>query len=216
MTSVGMALKKEHCALFSTLENLNSEICHGARSSIKHYVAYMVAIPAAVARIFNPRKSLSLRLGIEWNCYFREIDPFNVCLIAKTAETLIEIFIPIGTKQYLLVDGLSKTEQAYQIAVRVTRSEYERIQDLVEAGLYRSAADFAREALRSMLREVEPTSVRDVSAKEAETMIDKFLLQNPGPHFASEIAEALGLEYRTTFETIRRMLEKEKIRKSRL
>lgn len=121
--------------------------------------------------------------------------------------------VPIGT---LSVEGLSKVEQAYQIAVRLTKSEYERIQDLVEAGLYRSAADFAREALRSMLREVEPTSVRDVSAKEAETMIDEFLLQHPGPHFASEIAEALGLEYRTTFETIRRMLEKEKVRKSRL
>ncbi|MEM2107405.1 MAG: hypothetical protein QXL25_03230 [Candidatus Bathyarchaeia archaeon] len=111
---------------------------------------------------------------------------------------------------------MNEPEQAYQIAVRITRSEYERIQGLVKAGLYRSAADFAREALRSMLREVEPTSVRDLSEEEAEKMIDEFLIQNPGPHFASEIAEALGLEYRMTFETVRRMLEKGKIRRSRL
>jgi len=42
---------------------------------------------------------------------------------------------------------MAKTERAYQIAVRLTKTEYERIEDMIRAGIFRSAADFAREAV---------------------------------------------------------------------
>jgi len=113
--------------------------------------------------------------------------------------------------------ALAKTEheQAYQIAVRLTRVEHERIQDMIRAGLFRSAADFAREAVRDKLREAEPVSVRDLSRKDAERLIESYLTKHPGPHFASEIAEALGLDLRSTLETVKRMIEKGRIRRSR-
>jgi len=109
----------------------------------------------------------------------------------------------------------TEREQAYQIAVRLTKVEHERIQEMIRAGLFRSAADFAREAVRDKLREAEPLSVRTISSKDIEALIDSYLAKHPGPHFASEIAEALGLDFRSTLETVRRMIEKRKIKRSR-
>lgn len=109
----------------------------------------------------------------------------------------------------------TEQEQAYQIAVRLTRVEHERIQQMIRAGLFRSAADFAREAVRDKLREAEPLSIRDLSRKDAERLIDSYLTKHAGPHFASEIAEALGLDFRSTLEAVKRMVERGKIRKTR-
>jgi Arc/MetJ-type ribon-helix-helix transcriptional regulator len=109
----------------------------------------------------------------------------------------------------------TEQEQAYQIAVRLTKVEHGRIQEMIRAGLFRSAADFAREAVRDKLREAEPLSVRDIPRKDIEALIDGYLTKHPGPHFASEIAEALGLDFRSALETVRRMIEKGKIRKPR-
>jgi len=126
------------------------------------------------------------------------------------------VIIPPGTT-LLSVERVAKTEQeqAYQIAVRLTKVEHERIQEMIRGGLFRSAADFAREAVRDKLREAEPLSVRDISRKDIEALIDSYLAKHPGPHFASEIAEALGLDFRSALETVRRMIEKGRIRKSR-
>ena len=52
---------------------------------------------------------------------------------------------------------------SYQVAARLTKSEHERIQELVKAGLYRCVADFTHEAVRDKLREMEPIGMRDVS-----------------------------------------------------
>jgi hypothetical protein len=110
---------------------------------------------------------------------------------------------------------MAKTEQAYQIAVRLTKTEYERIEEMIEGGMFRSAADFAREAVRDKLREAEPVSIGNFSTREIERRIDNYLTSNPGPHFASEIAEILGLDLRTTLETVRRMIDSGRIRKAR-
>lgn len=45
--------------------------------------------------------------------------------------------------------------------------------------------------------------------------MDCYLTKHPGSHFASEIAETLGLDLRTTLEAIKRMIDSGKIRKSR-
>ena len=109
---------------------------------------------------------------------------------------------------------MSRTEQIYQIAVRLTKSEYKRIEEMIAAGLFRSATDFAREAIRDKLREAEPVSVRDSSRLEAERLIDRYLSNHPGRHFASDIAEALGLEFRTTLDAVQHMIKSGVIHKS--
>lgn len=123
--------------------------------------------------------------------------------------------IPIGTKIMRAKPARTEQEQAYQIAVRLTRVEYARIQEMIRAGLFRSAADFAREAVRDKLREAEPLSVRNLSQKDVEALIDSYLTKHSGPHFASEIAEALGLDFRSTLEAVKRMVERGRIRRTR-
>ena len=105
--------------------------------------------------------------------------------------------------------------ETFQVAVRVSKAEYAKIQQLVQAGLYRSSADFLREAVRDKLESMEIISVRDVDSHKAEKMIEDYLIKHPGPSFASEIADALGLEYGVTFKTIHKLLEEGRVRKAK-
>ncbi len=107
-------------------------------------------------------------------------------------------------------------EKSMQIAVRLTPIEYERIMEMIDAGMYRSNADFAREAIRDKIRTLEAVSVKDVSVQEAKRMILMHLKKNPGSHFASEMADELGIDYRTAFKTMNQLLESGKIKKSKV
>ena len=77
---------------------------------------------------------------------------------------------------------LTDTE-GLQAAVRLSKSDYTKVQQLVEAGLYRSFADFLREAVRDKLGSMEVVSVKKVKAKEAERMIEDYLKEHPGAKF---------------------------------
>ena len=102
-----------------------------------------------------------------------------------------------------------------QAAVRLSKSDYVHVQKLVDAGLYRSFADFLREAVRDKLGSMEVVSVKNVSARDAEHMIEEYLKTHPGANFASEIADALGLEFDITFKTINKLLEEGRIKKAK-
>lgn len=106
-------------------------------------------------------------------------------------------------------------EKDQQVAVRLSRADYARIRELIEAGLYRSSADFLREAVREKLRTMEVISVRNLDLEDAEKMIENYLAEHPGPSFASEIADALGIEYGIIFKAIHKLLEEGKIRKGK-
>jgi len=105
---------------------------------------------------------------------------------------------------------------AFQVAVRLSKSDYVKIQQLVEAGLYRSSADFLREAVRDKLGSMEVVGVQHVDSQEAERMIEDYLAKHPGPNFASEIADELGLEYSVTFKTIHKLLDEVRIRRAKV
>jgi len=105
--------------------------------------------------------------------------------------------------------------ETFQVAVRLPKTDYANIQQLVEAGLYRSSADFLREAVRDKLISMTVVSVRDVDSHKAERMIENYLTKHAGPCFASEIADALGLEYGVTFKIIHKLLEEGRIRKAK-
>jgi len=105
--------------------------------------------------------------------------------------------------------------KAHQVAVRLSKADYARVQQLVEAGLYRSSADFLREAVRDKLGSMELISVQNVDPEKAEKMIEQYLEKHPGPSFASEIADNLGLDYSVAFRTIHKLLEQGRIRKAK-
>jgi Arc/MetJ-type ribon-helix-helix transcriptional regulator len=105
--------------------------------------------------------------------------------------------------------------EGLQAAVRLSKSDYVKVQKLVEAGLYRSFADFLREAVRDKLGSMEVVSVKKVEAHVVERMIEDYLKEHPGPNFASEIADALGLEFGVTFKTIHKLLEEGRVKKAK-
>lgn len=107
-------------------------------------------------------------------------------------------------------------EKNGQVAVRLTPIEYDRIMGMIDAGMYRSSADFAREAIRDKIRTLEAVSVKDFSVQEARRMIMAYLKRNPGSHFASEIADELGIDYGVAFKTVNELLESGKIKRSRV
>jgi len=106
-------------------------------------------------------------------------------------------------------------QETYQVAVRLSKADFAKIQQLVEAGLYRSSADFLREAVRDKVGSMEVVSVRDMDSRKAEKMIEEYLTKHPGLSFASEIADALGLDYGLTFKTIHKLLEEGRVRKAK-
>jgi len=105
--------------------------------------------------------------------------------------------------------------EALQLAVRLSKADYVMVQQLVKTGLYRSSADFLREAVRDKLESLEVVSIRNVDASKVERMIEDYLVKHPGPSFASEIADALGLDYSITFKTVHKLLEEGRVRKAR-
>ncbi len=105
--------------------------------------------------------------------------------------------------------------EGLQAAVRLSRFDYAKVQQLVDAGLYRSFADFLREAVRDKLSTMEVVSVKNVKPQEAERMIEDYLKAHPGPNFASEIADMLGLDFEVTFKTINKLLEEGRIKKAK-
>ena len=105
--------------------------------------------------------------------------------------------------------------EGLQAAARLSKADYAKVQELVEAGLFRSFADFLREAVRDKLASMEITSVKKVEARFAEEMIETYLKEHPGPNFASEIADALGLEFDITFKTIKKLLEEGRIKRAK-
>jgi Arc/MetJ-type ribon-helix-helix transcriptional regulator len=105
--------------------------------------------------------------------------------------------------------------EGLQAAVRLSKSDYKKVQQLVETGIYRSFADFLREAVRDKLGSMEVVSVKKVEAAEAEQLIEKYLRTHPGSNFASEIADALGLEFDITFKTINKLLKEGRIKKAK-
>jgi len=106
-------------------------------------------------------------------------------------------------------------EQNRQIAVRLTPIEYDRIMGMIDAGMYRSSADFARDAIRDKIRTLEVVSTKDVSVQEARRTILGYLKRNSGSHFASEIADELGIDYGVAFKAVNGLLESGKIRRSK-
>jgi DNA-binding MarR family transcriptional regulator len=54
-----------------------------------------------------------------------------------------------------------------------------------------------------------------VEAHVVERMIEDYLKEHPGPNFASEIADALGLEFGVTFKTIHKLLEEGRVKKAK-
>jgi Arc/MetJ-type ribon-helix-helix transcriptional regulator len=98
-------------------------------------------------------------------------------------------------------------KRTFQAAVRLSKEDYSKIKQLVEAGLYKNFAEFLRDAARDKLETMGILSVQEVDDAAAERMIEDYLSAHPGPRYVSEIADALGLEYSVAFRVVHKLLE---------
>ncbi len=48
-----------------------------------------------------------------------------------------------------------------------------------------------------------------------ERLIEDYLKEHPGPNFASQIADTLGLEFGVTFKTINKLLDEGRVKKAK-
>lgn len=57
--------------------------------------------------------------------------------------------------------------------------------------------------------------MKKIEPQDAERMIEEYLKAHPGPNYASEIAEALGLDFDVTFKAIEKLLNEGQIKKAK-
>jgi len=62
---------------------------------------------------------------------------------------------------------------------------------------------------------MEVVGVQNIDPQNAETIIEEYLEKHSGPNFASEIADALRLDYSVTFEAVNKLLEEGRIKKAK-
>lgn len=100
---------------------------------------------------------------------------------------------------------------AKQIATLLADDEYGKIRKLVAAGYYKSMAEFAREAIRSALKNmgmVKLISFRDVSREQALKEIREYLATHSGTIWPDELAEELGMDYRLVLDVVNELIER--------
>lgn len=77
-----------------------------------------------------------------------------------------------------------------QAATRIPDREYEKIQQLVEAGLYLNVSDFVRDAIRSRLEDLA-LGARRVDPEGLQVEVEAYLRERGGEAWPDEMAEAL-------------------------
>lgn len=61
-----------------------------------------------------------------------------------------------------------ETKQSKTIGTKLTPREYREISGLIDAGIYLSASDFVREAIRDKLKSIRVIKIRDVDYETAK------------------------------------------------
>lgn len=96
------------------------------------------------------------------------------------------------------------------ISTRLSPQEIQRIDSLIEAGLFLNRADFLRTAARKALEENEILALRDVDIKQAEREILNYLKKH-GTAYPSDIADALRLDMSVVIQAVKNLWESEQI-----
>jgi len=106
-------------------------------------------------------------------------------------------------------------EVAYQVASKIPKSMYMKIKRLVDQGMFLNFSEFTRKAIEDeleMLGEIEIISARDASVEEAGKMVEKYLEENQGAVYPSDIADHYGLELETVFKAVKQLMVEGKVK----
>ena len=118
----------------------------------------------------------------------------------------------------MVVPGKSRSKKSAVIPTRFSLSELRRLEKGRELLGLPSRSAFIRQAVLGRLEELETVGVaevQDVTIQEATKLIDRYLSENPGTHYVSELIERLGLEPRTTFAAAQGLIDEGRARLGR-
>jgi Arc/MetJ-type ribon-helix-helix transcriptional regulator len=90
--------------------------------------------------------------------------------------------------------------------VRLADRLEEEIQAFVDSGLYVSASEFIREAVREKLESIKVVKLRDVSAVQARKEIMSFLKRH-GEALPSDISTELNIDLDLVFLILKKLKE---------
>jgi len=101
-------------------------------------------------------------------------------------------------------------ERSIAIPIRIPKRLAKNLDKIVLSLGYKSRNQVIREALEQYVNNVmqaKVIEVKDHTVDEAAKKIDEFLSNNPGTHYVSEIAEALGLELNVAFKATKKIMD---------
>ncbi len=98
-------------------------------------------------------------------------------------------------------------KQSKTVGTKLTPREYEEISSLINAGMFLSASDFVREAIRDKLKAVKIIKIRDVDYESAKKEVLGYY-RSYDEAYISEVSEDLELDLELVCQ-ITEELEKE-------
>lgn len=97
------------------------------------------------------------------------------------------------------------------VATKLTPIEYHEINDLVNAGVFLSASDFVREAVRDKLKAIKITKSRDVDYNTAKKEVLGYYRSYEDPYM-SELAEDLELDLELVVNITKELIKEGRVK----
>jgi len=89
------------------------------------------------------------------------------------------------------------------ISARLSSKELERVQNLVDLGLYMNMSDFVREAVREKLESIKIIEMREIDLKTARRDVLDYLIKRKGTEiYPDEIMEDTGIDIEIVFKVL--------------
>jgi len=108
-----------------------------------------------------------------------------------------------------MAKGNTKKESK-TVGTKLTHLEYEKVQNLVDAGMYLSVSDFIRDAIREKMDGIEIINLRDVDYKTAKKEIlgyyEKF-----NEAYPSDIGNELGISLEMTYRIVNELIKEKRL-----
>jgi Arc/MetJ-type ribon-helix-helix transcriptional regulator len=93
------------------------------------------------------------------------------------------------------------TKEHELFSTRLSQEEAQKIDELVEAGVFLNRADFLRQAAREKLSSIRVMKLRTVGKEQARQEVFSYLEEH-GKAYASDIADALALDIDIVFSIL--------------
>jgi Arc/MetJ-type ribon-helix-helix transcriptional regulator len=95
-------------------------------------------------------------------------------------------------------------EDTEHVGARLTMKEAERLDALVDAGMFLNRSDAVRSAVRDLISSVHIVQVREVSLEKAKKEILSYL-DSHDDAYPSDIADALEIDYDLVWKALREL-----------